>query len=343
MPNYPIFSISLSLWLLIISFTGKAASFECKKNQTPVEKLICNSSKLGILDSYMSLLYHQLSDTTSPDTKKNLLDSQKKWLTERNNCQTASCLVQAYEKRISDLMTIPLHSSLLKDQKLEGKWLADFSHQYASSELNITQENEEGFKFSISATNGGNTGEIEGGNALFIGNDAIAMVNNSELEIPCQILFRLINKKLTLESNNSCNYYAGNGVIFDGNYVKDGQKKLFTLKEAGFLDTNLQELQFKKMTGKDYLLFVNNCGLATDSDEKSTTPEASVRYGYLRGVGQTDCIILLSNNDIWAAAIDNNQIKYFTNDVNYKDRLPSAILDWVKQKSAQDFPIIYSE
>ena len=77
-----------------------AASFDCQKASTFVEKNICQSGELSLLDEKLSALYQQvLKNLNTEGTKQR----QVQWLKERNNCQTESCLKKAYQTRIAEL------------------------------------------------------------------------------------------------------------------------------------------------------------------------------------------------------------------------------------------------
>lgn len=313
---------------------GYAASYDCQKAEGGIEKMICNEQELSIKDSYLGLLYSQISNTAA---NSQLTQSQKQWLKERNFCQSPSCLAKAYDQRINELNALLPASQPVQKQVTTGTWLADYSNQYGQSALEITAVDSKGFSYTITANNGGNTGELEN-KAFFIGNNALTIDKNAEGgNPPCQLLFQFVNNKLSVTQNSGCTYYAGNGVFFSGNYVKNGKKKSLNLVELGLLDSKQQEDSFKKLVGKDYSQFVSGCGGAGDSDQ-STDPKASVRSGFIRGIGAGNCIIMTNGDLIWAAILnsDERRVSYFTNDPNRRGQLPSAIQDWIVAREKED-------
>lgn len=95
---------STVICLLFLAFESmaQAASFDCAKATTIVEKLICADGQLSELDAQLSLSYKKtMSDSSNID---NLKTDQRKWITTvRNSCQDSACLKLAYVQRISQL------------------------------------------------------------------------------------------------------------------------------------------------------------------------------------------------------------------------------------------------
>jgi uncharacterized protein YecT (DUF1311 family) len=92
------------LTLLSMSAVGQAASFDCKKATTRVEKFICEDDILSELDEEMGAAYAKARRETHD--RKLLARQQSKWLVERNACGDGeSCLVEMYELRIEELLS----------------------------------------------------------------------------------------------------------------------------------------------------------------------------------------------------------------------------------------------
>ena len=77
------------------------ASFNCTKASSNVEKMICTDVFLSELDTQMGTLYKEASKSTT--NKKELLDNQRIWIKERENCATADCISSTTKNRISQL------------------------------------------------------------------------------------------------------------------------------------------------------------------------------------------------------------------------------------------------
>lgn len=79
-------------------------SFDCQKASTNVEKLICQSNDLSVLDGLLAYAYKSVQTTETNAVKK---EENKKeqlgWTKEvRNACKDIVCLKSAYTERISD-------------------------------------------------------------------------------------------------------------------------------------------------------------------------------------------------------------------------------------------------
>jgi uncharacterized protein len=79
-----------------------AASFDCKKASTFVEKAICSDPLLGKFDDALSVNYKGMLASDFGGSKKSLKDEQLKWLANRNKCTDNKCLDTEYRKRIDE-------------------------------------------------------------------------------------------------------------------------------------------------------------------------------------------------------------------------------------------------
>jgi uncharacterized protein len=87
-----------------------AASFDCAKASTSIEKSICADSQLSDLDGQLMQAYRQtLGASGNGDAVK---AEQRAWLVQvRNKCHDGACLKQAYSERIAALAGAPGESS----------------------------------------------------------------------------------------------------------------------------------------------------------------------------------------------------------------------------------------
>jgi len=82
--------------------SAEAASFDCGKAVSNVEKLICGDGELSKLDEDLNRAY--LQSLERPDVKQQAIISQKQWLKfTRNPCLDSVCLKKVYETRIKEL------------------------------------------------------------------------------------------------------------------------------------------------------------------------------------------------------------------------------------------------
>ncbi len=344
MNKFATFSLALGL----ISSSIFAASFDCTKASMPVDKMICQDPNLNMKDSYMGLLYLSLVQDSSKITR-DVMRSQKQWLDARNQCTDSVCISKAYEQRITELKKYQPTVSDINNHLDKGKWITNYSNQFAAATLEIKKMDKDGFDYQITANNGANSGQIEA-RALFIDGDALTIDKSlltNQSATPCIMLFQYSNKSLVVTDNDACSSYAGNGVSFEGSYEKGRTIRVLDLDDQGLLDNKQQELEFKAMTGKNYDLFVNGCGGSTSTEnEASQAPKAIVRTAFMRGLANsTACIVMSDNNKLWAAVLDNEQIKYFTNDPSYRTTLPLSINTWIKDiesSQGKSLKVIYA-
>jgi uncharacterized protein len=78
-----------------------AASFNCAKAGTAVERMICANPKLSSMDEKLNKAYR---DALATGPKPELLTSyQRDWLKDvRNKCKDVPCLEQVYQSRLDD-------------------------------------------------------------------------------------------------------------------------------------------------------------------------------------------------------------------------------------------------
>lgn len=86
---------------LILSLTSYAASFDCAKAATKIEKLICADTELSKLDEELNAAYKTaLQDVNQASSIRQV---QKEWMRGRNSCSDATCVKRAYDERLATL------------------------------------------------------------------------------------------------------------------------------------------------------------------------------------------------------------------------------------------------
>lgn len=119
---------------LLFSSAIQAASFDCYKNLTSVEAMICQSELLSKADSELSALY---LSAAKPDNS--IKQTQSFWLAERNQCTDIKCLMWAYDLRIGHL------KSFMEDAELNGLDCDDYhadpvAHYCESVDVEISEQ-----------------------------------------------------------------------------------------------------------------------------------------------------------------------------------------------------------
>ncbi len=91
----------LVLGLVLFTQSVFAASFDCNKAATFIEKAICGNERISNLDDELAVNFKAVKNSISDDEAKELIASQKQWLSVRNKCTDDKCLIDSYSKRIA--------------------------------------------------------------------------------------------------------------------------------------------------------------------------------------------------------------------------------------------------
>src|SRR4249920_3222457 len=90
-----------TLMCLVLTPWARAATFDCDKASTFVEKVICSDTRLTNLDDQLG---RQYKDALAASSNSGALKAeQRAWLSSRNQCKDSDCVIKAYEARISSL------------------------------------------------------------------------------------------------------------------------------------------------------------------------------------------------------------------------------------------------
>ncbi len=95
-----------AMWIVLgwLALNGavQAASFDCAKAQSKVEKLICADAELSKLDEDLAAAYvAAIKDAGNAGVRQ----TQKQWAAQRNSCTEVVCVKDAYVKRIAELLS----------------------------------------------------------------------------------------------------------------------------------------------------------------------------------------------------------------------------------------------
>lgn len=98
--------------LLVLSSMAQAASFDCKKAGTFVEKEICADATLSKLDDALTANYRMMMGSNLGDGGAGLKKEQRAWLAKRNKCATNKCLTDLYRERVDSVCEAPVVTGL---------------------------------------------------------------------------------------------------------------------------------------------------------------------------------------------------------------------------------------
>jgi uncharacterized protein len=98
-------TVTLTLLVLgggLLSGSAHAASFHCGKKVSSSEKLVCTDPDLSSLDDKLAISFKRAKDVT-PDAEAFEDDHVKQWQWRQHNCKDKTCVVNWYNRRISEL------------------------------------------------------------------------------------------------------------------------------------------------------------------------------------------------------------------------------------------------
>jgi uncharacterized protein len=102
----PHYNNSFGLWglvLLLACFGASAATFDCNKAKTEVEKDICADPQLSKLDEDLGAAYRGAMERAKQTEKGKLRNEQLAWIKSRNACKDKLCIEVMYRTRVAML------------------------------------------------------------------------------------------------------------------------------------------------------------------------------------------------------------------------------------------------
>lgn len=213
--------ILMVMALGVFSATSQAASFDCRKATTFVEKAICQNDILSALDDELSSAFNMAM--TNSKNPKALKKQQLNWLkTKRNVCQTNTCLETAYQDRIAVLNSAAGSSGNGNVSAISGEYVRyneNGKPDYHAASLTVFSLEKGKAKITGSAIWIGDvkmenvhTGEVDG--TFVLQGDEVIYQDGTG----CQ--FILLFGKNALTINNDNGQCGGANVTFNGYYKK---------------------------------------------------------------------------------------------------------------------------
>lgn len=103
----------LALLLIFFLNAAVAASFDCRKAATLIEKDICSNTTLSELDEALADRYKGVrSSNIGEGAKRQLKLTQRAWLKERDGCSNTACIESKYRQRMEELCEYPVISGV---------------------------------------------------------------------------------------------------------------------------------------------------------------------------------------------------------------------------------------
>lgn len=204
--------VSVFCLISLISWSAYAASFDCGKVDTFIERLICSDAGLSELDDAMMVAYKR-ARTQSKDPRSIGVD-HRAWLKNvRNACRDVACLQRAYEDQIMELESIPSDKPVL----WEGQWRRRAGAQNTVMELVVPSPiHDKGFDFTIEAVKGEARKTIEG-HASFFKDKVIYQYQAMD----CVMQFQSQDRCIAIHTTKTCAGLGDVGGDLSGIYCKE--------------------------------------------------------------------------------------------------------------------------
>ena len=217
------------LFLIVIPTQAWAASFDCAKASTVVERLICGNPQVSRQDDELSVAYKEAA-TQARDSAPLIVD-QKRWLkNERGLCRDENCLKKVYQERIGELRR--WNEPAPEDKDIFGNYSiqrdnfilnpAKGTKDPVKTEDCLTLKPSKGstlhFTFNLVGANG-HTCSMEG-EAVFTGSAYQSVPDADDPDVPndCKLQIHIRRNTIALEDlDGACRqYFCGARARIDG-------------------------------------------------------------------------------------------------------------------------------
>lgn len=221
-----------------------------------------------------------------------------------------------------------------------GTWSIRDEGAYQGS-LIIHEVNATGFFFNLEVSHGSHSGAV-GAFAQIVSQDlAYATIEGGGGEVDGELIFRRAmtggRRTIEIEESKSCIRWHGMRAHFGGVY----ECERLPWFDAGFLN-EIEVARLRDVLGHHFNAF-QQCTSDIGMEPSSDSFEAKVVIGGVAGLyTQMESIAMIgSDREVWAAYIDDTQVRYFTNQTAWRTALPKTIEDW--RKNFMKKPVIFPE
>lgn len=202
-----------------------------------------------------------------------------------------------------------------------GRWEVESVTSAYSGLLEIYEVTQHGFTFELTTLHGAHTGEIQGV-ANFVSKNEASYSSDTAHDGLCKLTFHKTNDSIQVSEGDGCRSFHGMRAFFSGDYrlSKDSFYERVMVS-----DINLTAIY--KMLGKERWAYYSNCFSDIHKLYSLDGPGIEAISGGMPGL-YTICksILMIKDEAIWGAFIDDDKVYYFTN--TGQGELPATILDW---------------
>ncbi len=207
-----------------------------------------------------------------------------------------------------------------------GKWRFGGGEETSGGELFVREIGSEGFLFDLIVFNGAHRGTLTSFARLVSKDLAYSRVPNGE-EFG-ELVFRRVATEplrvIELAETASCHHHRGALAYFGGKFVKVGEPWF----DMGWMN-ELELSRLYSITG-EYYDKLKRCTQNVQIGENLDQYVARVLTGGVPGLytAMESIVMIGSQGELWAAFIDDDEVRYFTNQPNSKTVLPATFDTW---------------
>jgi len=326
--------VFLMLTLLVLSTSGYAAGFDCSKAASAAEKAVCADNALSGMDSALSGMWKQT--LAGGGDAATLKAAQRDWLKQRDACGSdKACLSKRYRERL-----LALGGALGPANRWQQTWKLDSDNPSIDGELTFTGSAPK-LHFEIAANYGAHDGGINGDVEL---NGEHAHYSNDN---GCQLDFiREGEQMLMKQKGDFPDCGAGEGVYYEGTYItalRLASKPKVNLLSLQVLADKTQNAAAHALLGKDYDVLVDCANVQGGGDDLDGLG-VEVTTLWVNGLASTNAAIVMTRHDqLWIGLLvfdgDQLRMRYYSNVVAWKHRVPKTIQAWHDGNANKDIPI----
>jgi uncharacterized protein len=210
-------------------------SFDCNKATTFIEKAICGNERISNLDKELAVNFKAVKNSISDDEAKELISSQKQWLSVRNKCTDVKCLIDSYSKRIA---------AIAGNSSISNVSSSDFGGAYSGNNLSmkifILDKNTASAEINTSTKNC--DGEISGRGNL-IGN--MLKFQSEDGSENCVINVTFNGKGAEISEGDGCSVFHGLNCSFNGTVHKGAVTNSVAQEVASPVQETIQSPQLE--------------------------------------------------------------------------------------------------
>ena len=210
-------------------------------------------------------------------------------------------------------------------------WFGDWTFNLGSAggTLSIRDVGPSGFLFDLSVVHGAHSGAMTAYGRIMSENAAYCRSANGAAEQEGELIFRRSldrgQRIIEIDEASSFSAFHGARASFGGTFTREREPWF----DAGFMN-EIEVARLYRLLGKQISKMRDCTSDIGESESLDEEVSARVVAGGVAGLYTFLESIVMFNDatEMWAAYIDDDTVKYFTNSPRYKASLPKTIEEW---------------